>query len=362
MGDVFPEAIALPQAVPRLKAAAHREHLGINDILFPASLVQASRVRRLLYGIARASLKIFTMSSHVAAFTSESLSKRSVIFWLGPAAVALVTALLYTRIAVDLFNDWWTQPNLSQGLLIVPFAAYIAWVRRARTLSIPKRPSPRGLCLITIACLLYATGLVGAEFFLLRISLLVLMAGFCWTFWGLPRLRTLTFAMLLLATAIPLPAIVYNSAAAPLQLLASDLAASIAQGLGVTVYRDGNIINLAHMSLGVEEACSGLNSLSAMLAASVLLGFLFCRRIPSRCTLVLLSVPVAVAANVIRVAGTAVLADYNEQFARGFYHMLAGWLIFLIGFSGLYAIAKAFAYAEHRWSSGKLLSPAHVNL
>ena len=64
---------------------------------------------------------------------------------------------------------------------------------------------------------------------------------------------------------VPLPAIVFNALSGPLQLFASNVATALAQGLGVAVYRDGNIINLANISLGVDEACSGLNSLSSMM-------------------------------------------------------------------------------------------------
>ena len=268
--------------------------------------------------------------------------------YIGTVLIAAIATLLYWHVAIDLFQDWWTQPNLSQGLLIVPFAAYLAWMRRAETLAFPATPSRRGLLLIGASCFLYLLGIVAAEFFLPRISIVLLLAGCIWTFWGSARLRTLTFPFVLLATAIPLPALIYNSAAAPLQLLASDFASRIAQAVGVTVYRDGNIINLAHMSLGVEEACSGLNSLSAMIAASVLVGFLICKRVPSRVLLLVLSVPIAIAANVVRVAGTAILADHNEQFAKGFYHALSGWLIFLIGFAGLFGVAKLLSVIERR--------------
>src|SRR5207244_13163089 len=100
--------------------------------------------------------------------------------------------------------------------------------------------------------------------------------------WGGQRVATLTLPLLSLATMVPLPSIVYNSMAAPLQLFASDVATQLAQLLGVSVYRDGNIINLAHISLGVERACSGLNSLSALMVGGVLLGFLQCSRAITR--------------------------------------------------------------------------------
>lgn len=288
------------------------------------------------------------MSTTLAPTPVRRSSPDNYLSYLGPVLVGAVIAVLYWQILIDLFNDWWTQPNLSQGLLIPPLAVWIAWLRRKEIEAQPAKPSYAGLAIIASACGVYILGKVAIEFFLLRISLVVLLVGIIWTFWGNARVRALTFPLVLLATAIPLPTLVYNSVAGPLQLLASDLAANIAHALGVSVYRDGNVINLAHISLGVEEACSGLNSLSAMMVASVLLGFLMCKRATSRIALFLLAVPLSIAANIVRISGTAVIADYDERFAMGFYHALSGWLIFVLGFAGLYAIAKLLSFGEER--------------
>src|SRR6185369_737533 len=102
-----------------------------------------------------------------------------------------------------------------------------------------------GLWLIFVACFLFLTGKMAAEFFLSRISFVVLLAGMVWTFGGLRRLRSVAFPLILLATMVPPPGIVYNAAAAPLQLFASRISTDLAQSLGVSIYRDGNIIHLA---------------------------------------------------------------------------------------------------------------------
>jgi exosortase len=158
--------------------------------------------------------------------------------------------------------------------------------------------------------------------------------------WGLPRLRTMAFPFILLLTMVPLPALVFNTVAAPLQLFASAVATNISQFLGVSIYRDGNVIHLATTSLGVAEACSGLNSLSSLVVGSLLLGFLEDASISGRILITILSVPLAIAVNVLRVAGTAVLADYQPEYAMGFYHLLSGWLVFVLGFGLLWLLGK----------------------
>src|SRR5437868_551094 len=140
------------------------------------------------------------------------------------AVIVSLIAAVYANVLLDLASDWWNEPSLSQGLLIPPSALYVAWMRRRYTLALPVVPSAYGLLLMTVACGSLFLGKLAAEFFLARISFVLLLAGLVWTFWGTGRLRTLTFPFLLLATMVPLPTLVYNTFALPLQLLASHMA------------------------------------------------------------------------------------------------------------------------------------------
>jgi exosortase len=270
------------------------------------------------------------------SLTREALYVRYVRIGLMTALIAL----LYRFVLTDLAKDWWNEPALSYGMLIPPLAAYIAWLRRDLTLAAGASPTSKGLLLVAFGCVMFLLGKLGVEFFLMRTSFVVLLAGLTWTFWGIRRLQTLAFPFVLLATMVPLPGTVYNSVSAPLQLFASDLSSRLVQGIGISIYRDGNIIQLASTSLGVAEACSGLNSLSALMVASLLLGYLVCSRLRTKIALFLLAIPLAIAVNILRIAGTAVLADYNQEFAMGFYHSFSGWLVFVAGFGVLYGCAK----------------------
>jgi exosortase len=169
--------------------------------------------------------------------------------------------------------------------------------------------------------------------------LVLVVAGIVWTFWGAARLRQLLLPLLLLATAIPMPSLVYASLSMPLQLLVSQIACQAADFLGIAVFREGNIIHLANTSMGVWEACSGLNSLSSLLAGAVLLGFVMCRLPLTRLLVFVAAVPIAVTANVARVAGTAILSDKHPAYAMGFYHAFSGWFVFAVGCVGLYGAA-----------------------
>lgn len=272
----------------------------------------------------------------------EAAPQRSEYYalWIKIGLFATLMWILFGSVLIDMARDWWNEPAWSQGMLLPPLALYVAWLNRGNTLALPVAPARAGLIVTCAACMMFLLGKLASEFFLMRFSFVVVLAGFVWTFWGLPRLRTLAFPFLLLASMVPLPATVYNSLAAPLQLLASDLATRIAQSVGISVFRDGNVIQLAGTSLGVAEACSGLNSLSALIVGSLLLGYLLCSSATSRVLLCLGAIPLAICVNIVRVAGTALLADYNQEFALGFYHSFSGWLVFVAGFGFLYLCAR----------------------
>jgi exosortase len=267
-------------------------------------------------------------------------------FWLEAGIIAGLVIALYFRILPDMAKDWWDDPGASHGMLIPPVALYIAWLRRDLTLAEPAFADVRGLWLTLCACLTLLVGILGAEFFLTRASFVLLSGGLIWTFWGARRFRTLLFPLVLLLTMIPLPRVIYNLLAAPLQLLASSVSTGLVQALGIAVYQDGNVIHLAGISLGVAEACSGLHSLSSLVTAALMVGFLLCTRIRTRVLLVVLSVPVAIGMNVVRVTGTALIAEYNRHYAMGYYHSFSGWLVFLVGFGLVAAAAKLL----HRWT------------
>ncbi len=268
--------------------------------------------------------------------------------WIQIIAIVILVFLLYVGVIADLAVEWWTVDASSYGMLVPPIACYIMWLRREGILATQARRNYLGLGLLGLGCLLLLGGKLSAEFFLARISFVFVLAGLAWTFWGSDRFQKLVFPLILLGTMVPLPGIIYNVLAAPLQLFASSVAANLAQILGVSIYRDGNIIHLAGISLGVAEACSGLNSLSALVVGSLLLGYLEDATVFGRTLLFVLSVPLAILVNIVRVTGTAVLADYQMEFAMGFYHMLSGWLVFVLGFGMLWLLAKGVSRLTRR--------------
>jgi exosortase len=258
----------------------------------------------------------------------------------GIVLLALSFLLLYGTILRDLVLAWWNDTGASFGFAVVPVVLWLAWSSRAEVLSQPAMPDRRGLLLLFISCLLLAIGALASEFYLKRVSLVLSVAALIWTFGGTRRLRVLAFPICMLATVIPLPEVVYNRIALPLQLLASKTAVALIRLTDGTIYRDGNILHIPGLTLGVAEACSGLQSLSAVVVVAILMGFTHCKRAQTRTILLLAALPLAVIVNVLRVTGTVWLAQANQDLALGFYHSFSGWLIFVVTSLLVYQLAK----------------------
>jgi exosortase len=281
-------------------------------------------------------------------------------------AFAIVSAILFTYAAVlvKLSRDWWFDENYSHGLLIPFIIGYILWLQRDKFATEPARPSVL-LGGLAVAFALFAlwTGVAGAELFTQRMSLVLLIAGTVVYFGGLGFLRLILIPLGLLILAIPIPAIIFNKIAFPLQLFASRCAVWSMSVIGIPVLRQGNVIELKPLNsfdtkkLEVVEACSGIRSLMTLMTLAVVFayfthprsnnsngpmgrfGFLRSYGFWRSSILILSAVPIAILTNASRVSGTGILSHYyGTGVADGFFHTFSGWAIYIVAFLLLFAV------------------------
>jgi exosortase len=270
----------------------------------------------------------------VAGKTLTVPEKRLTAAWIVAAASFI---LLYAQVLGRLVSDWATDDNYSHGFIVLPFAMYFAWERRQRLRAVALRPSWWGLCVTLGGLAMLVVGLLGAERFLTRVSLVVVLIGGLAFVRGWASVRVLAFPFAFLLLMIPIPAIVFNNIAFPLQLLASSAGETILSGLNIPVLREGNLIILANTTLEVAEACSGIRSLVSLLTLAIIYGYFADERRSVRAAIALAAVPIAILANAVRVAGTGAAAHYlGAEAARGFFHSFSGWLMFGVAFGLLF--------------------------
>ncbi|MGH7631236.1 MAG: exosortase/archaeosortase family protein [Gemmatimonadales bacterium] len=268
---------------------------------------------------------------------------------IAPAALAAVAAaVLFARPAALLGRDWWNDPEAGHGLLLAPLAVWLAW---RRGLASDRTPSPvLGAVILLAAVALRYLGGLAAELFTMRFSIVVALAGLTVFAWGLGQLRRWWLPAALLALSVPIPALVTNALALPLQFKASSMGATLLEWRHVPVQLAGNVIDLPGRRLFVTEACSGLRSLTALLSLGVLIGGLWLRSVPSRLLLIGLAIPVAIAVNAVRVFMTGFLVYFvDPKLGEGFMHLTEGWLLFVVAFVILGGTAWLASAVERRW-------------
>ena len=262
---------------------------------------------------------------------SRSVDKTWV--YVGTLLVTGLVIFLYRDVFYGLGSDWYNDPDYSHGFLVPFLSAYFIWERWDDLKKKKNAPSLLGsvaLC-FGLACLVI--GLVGAELYVQRFSLIIVLAGLVLLILGWRYLWILSFPIGFLIFMIPLPAIVVNTIAFPLQLFAAETATFCLFSLGIPVLREGNLIMLASITLEVAEACSGLRSLLSLLALGTVYGYFSQDTVWKRWVLVILSIPIAIVANAFRVSGTGILAHYfGVEAAEGFYHTFEGWIVFVVAF------------------------------
>jgi exosortase len=199
-----------------------------------------------------------------------------------------------------------------------------------------------GLVVFVGGILVLLAGLLGSELFLSRVSLIGVLAGGVLFLLGWSYLRALAFPLGFLLLMIPLPAIIFNQIAFPLQLLASRAGEFAISTAEIPVLREGNVLVLANTTLEVAEACSGIRSLMSLFALAVFYGYFLERSTSRRVILALASIPIAVAANVVRIVGTGLCVQYwDPDKALGFFHEFSGWVMFVISLGCLYLVHRA---------------------
>ncbi len=247
--------------------------------------------------------------------------------------LTVLLGLLYHDILFRMATQWYDDPDYSHGFLIPFLSGYFVWERREKLRALSPMPNVWGIGLLGFGLLMLVIGSLGAELYMQRTSLIVVIAGLVLLVQGRDALHILMLPIAFLFFMVPLPAIVVNAVSFPLQLFAAEVATFCLYNLGIPVLREGSIIALAGTTLEVAEACSGIRSLQALLALGTVYGYFSQRAMWKRWVLVLLSIPIAIAANAFRVSGTGVLAHYwGAQAAEGFYHTFSGWLIFVVAF------------------------------
>jgi len=260
---------------------------------------------------------------------NSGLQKQALIS-LGVMLAALL--LLYFPILQELAHDWDTNDNYSHGYFIPVLSLYLIYSIKDELRKLPVKTTITGLLLLLVGLAQLIVAKAGSEYFLQRTSLILVLAGIVLFCLGSSFFKKLLLPIAYLIFMVPIPAIIWNKIAFPMQLFGSFLTEKVVTLLGIPLFREGNVLHLANTTLEVVDACSGLRSLTTLFALSAVFALLSTHKTWQKWVLFFAAAPIAIFANIVRLSATAVLASkYGSDVAHGFLHDFSGIVVFAVG-------------------------------
>lgn len=295
-----------------------------------------------------------------------------------PVLIGLALAFLYAGVLTKLGRDWWTDENYSHGLLVPFVIAFIVWLEFEDLREINKTPRFwLGGAVVLLALLMLLGGALGAELFTQRVSFVLMLAGIVVYFCGTRILRFFAVPFALLLLSIPIPQIIFNKIAFPLQIYASQIAVWGIRLFEIPTVRKGNVFEILPrgatqvIALEVVEACSGIRSLMTLMTLALILAYFTRakREFPDdggwfdflknydfwRAVILMISaIPIAVLTNAARVTATGVLTYYyGKQATEGALHDSLGWLVYVAALGLLILLNFVLQTVFRKFSSVK---------
>lgn len=226
--------------------------------------------------------------------------------------------------------DAWDREEYSHGYMIPMVALYLIWQKQGPMAEQSGRGSWFGFSMIIVSLIIFMMGELGSLFILIQYSFLLAFYGLIVTVFGLRSTRAIWAALAYLIFMIPLPNFIYANLSSQLQLISSGLGVFVIRLFDITVYLEGNVIDLGVYQLQVVEACSGLRYLFPLMSFGFLIAYLFQGPVWQRAFLFLSTIPITVLMNSFRIGVIGVTVEYwGIEMAEGFLHDFEGWVIFM---------------------------------
>ncbi|MFC2071782.1 exosortase/archaeosortase family protein [Chloroflexota bacterium] len=256
---------------------------------------------------------------------------------IGSVLTGLVFIALYCPVLIWLVGIWLNNPYYSHGFLILPVAAFIAWTKRKEL--VRAKPYLTGVIVLAAGLATYVAGFAWRIHWLWAFSLLVAALGLVLYFWGTKAARSMAFPICFLIFMIPLPFL--DSMSIPLQSISASGSTSAVQAIGIPATRTGAEIHLPGAAFTIGMPCSGMNTLISLLALATLLLYFLKAPFYKKASLFLLTFPIAILANILRIALLLVIAHlWGTEVAMTFFHDFSSLLMFILAMALLFLLTK----------------------
>lgn len=250
--------------------------------------------------------------------------------WLALLIVTVLAAFVLWAPIREMMNVWFSSPEYSHGVLIPLIAAFLVWQRKEELARSDFSGSWAGVVLVAVGGLLYLVGHLATVFVVQQYALLIVVYGIVLSFTGWTVFRKLWVPLLILLFMVPLPRFVLANFSSQLQLMSSEIGVWFIRLFGISVYREGNVIDLGAYKLQVAEACDGLRYLFPLMTLGFIMAYFFKASLWKRALVFLSSIPITILMNSFRIGVIGVTVEHwGVRMAEGFLHEFQGWAVFM---------------------------------
>lgn len=250
--------------------------------------------------------------------------------WAVIAAAATLFALAFRDAILVMADTWFGRPEYSHGVLIPFIAAFLVWQRKDELERVEFRGAWAGLALVLAGLLLHVVGHVATLYVIQQYSMLLVIYGVVLSLTGWAAFRLLWMPLLVLVFMIPLPQFLLANFSAQLQLISSQIGVWFIRLFGISVYLEGNVIDLGQYKLQVAEACDGLRYLFPLMTLGFMMAYFYQAALWKRVIVFLSSIPITIVMNSFRIGVIGVTVEHwGVRMAEGFLHEFQGWVVFM---------------------------------
>jgi exosortase len=239
-----------------------------------------------------------------------------------PSLIGLALVVLYAPGLWETAKLWMASDLYQHGVFIFPLAAFLVWAQRSELAATLRAPSKFGLIPLAFGVLLETLGYLSRLPFIVVLSLVPTLAGVVILLYGREVWKRVRFPVWFLILAAPFPFVLLAPADNWIQNASTSGSVAVMHLLGYPIIKTGNIIEIPGMTLQVAEVCSGFRKLLALLAFGSLYGYVFLLSPIKRATLIVSAIPIALAANVIRIS---VLIAVSSSGGQDLFHKVHDW-------------------------------------
>lgn len=264
------------------------------------------------------------------AVTDRTATRVSFAFWLGITVFAVLMGYVFHGGLARMAREW-HNPEYGHSYFIPLISVYLIWQKRYVLRGIPWQRSWLGLCLVVIGLGLSVVGELSTLFVIVQYAFVITLIGAVLALTGWRVTKVLWAPLLFLLFMVPLPDFLYQQLSGRLQLISSELGASIIRAFGISVFVEGNVIDLGVYQLQVVEACNGLRYLFPLMTIAFIAAYFYRTSVWKRMVIFVSSIPIAIIMNSIRIGVIGLLVEYaGTNAAEGFLHFFEGWVVFML--------------------------------